>query len=81
MQKVFLDAAMQLDGPGWAWLVFDREENVHVLTTENSVNPIVLGENYEPILALDLWEHAYVCPQQKKGVQENLVVMVKISLV
>jgi Fe-Mn family superoxide dismutase len=45
-------------GSGWTWLLFDPErEQVAVRALHDADNPLVRGR--VPLLALDLWEHAY----------------------
>lgn len=57
----FEGAASRQFGSGWAWLVVDRTGKLQVTSTANQDNPrmpqaLVPGR---PILALDVWEHAY----------------------
>jgi len=59
MQSAFLSACMNMDNPGWGWLVVDGDNKVHVMTTENSSNPVISGADFVPLLNIDLWEHAY----------------------
>lgn len=47
-------------GSGWAWLSSDATGNLAVSSTPNQDNPLMEGKNkWTPILALDVWEHAY----------------------
>ncbi len=46
-------------GSGWAWLAADREGNLFISNTANQDNPISNGSGTMPILAIDVWEHAY----------------------
>jgi Fe-Mn family superoxide dismutase len=55
-QKSFEEAATMLFGSGWAWLVVDNGK-LSVEKTSNQDSPLSLGR--QPILALDVWEHAY----------------------
>lgn len=50
----FSAAALGVFGSGWAWLLPD----LTIVTTTNQDNPIINGAP-EPILGLDVWEHAY----------------------
>lgn len=56
-QKMLKNAAMSVFGSGYAWLVMDRGGRLKIVTTANQDNP--LSQNLCPILALDVWEHAY----------------------
>ena len=57
LQAKFRRAAAGLFGSGWAWLVRLPNRQVQVVTTANQDSPIMRG--VWPLLALDLWEHAY----------------------
>lgn len=46
-------------GSGWAWLETDEVGNLSVSNTLNQDNPISLGTGKKPIVAIDVWEHAY----------------------
>ncbi|MDD3393042.1 MAG: superoxide dismutase [Clostridia bacterium] len=52
----FKKEAMGIFGSGYTWLVFDNAR-LRITTTANQKNPITLG--FCPIMALDVWEHAY----------------------
>ena len=60
----FSKAAVSRFGSGWAWLVIDKEGNLKITSTPNQDNPI--SEGLKPILALDVWEHAYYLKYQNK---------------
>ncbi|MEE1326677.1 MAG: superoxide dismutase SodA [Streptococcus sp.] len=53
----FTKAATTRFGSGWAWLVVNKEGKLEVTSTANQDTP--LSEGKKPILALDVWEHAY----------------------
>lgn len=50
-------AALGQFGSGFAWLVTDQDNDLQVLALPNQDNPLSYG--YQPILPLDVWEHAY----------------------
>ncbi|MDY0201121.1 MAG: superoxide dismutase [Tenuifilaceae bacterium] len=55
-------------GSGWAWLSVDNEGSLFVSNTPNQDNPLmdVVEKSGTPILALDVWEHAYYLHYQNK---------------
>lgn len=55
-QEKFSNAAMGRFGSGWAWLVADNGK-LSIVDTANQDTPLSEGKN--PILLLDVWEHAY----------------------
>ena len=46
-------------GSGWAWLSTDKNGKLSVSASPNQDNPISEGKGLIPIVALDVWEHAY----------------------
>ena len=50
------DCAMKRFGSGWAWLVLHKNE-LEIYSTANQDSPI--SEGKIPVIALDVWEHAY----------------------
>ncbi len=52
-------AAIGQFGSGWSFLSADKEGNLFVSASPNQDNPISEGTGRTPILALDVWEHAY----------------------
>lgn len=59
----FKSAAAGLFGSGWAWLVKDNN-TLKIMTTTNADTPIAHG--IVPIMALDVWEHAYYLDYQNR---------------
>ena len=54
-------------GSGWAWLCVDKEGKLCVCSTPNQDNPLMKGScERTPILALDVWEHAYYLNYQNR---------------
>jgi superoxide dismutase, Fe-Mn family len=64
----FTNAALKQFGSGWAWLVLDKTGKLQITTTPNQDNPLMPKQEIAgtPILALDLWEHAYYLSYQNK---------------
>ena len=60
----FNTTAKKVFGSGWAWLSLDKNGELVIHSTANQDNPISLG--FEPILGLDVWEHAYYLKYQNK---------------
>ncbi len=46
-------------GSGWAWLASDMDGNLSISASANQDNPISDGSGRIPLIALDVWEHAY----------------------
>jgi len=55
-------------GSAWTWLVTDKYGNLQITSTQNQDNPLMRNAVVPgtPILALDLWEHAYYLGYQYK---------------
>nr|NNM91099.1 superoxide dismutase [Bacilli bacterium] len=60
----FVKAATTRFGSGWAWLVVDKAGKLAVVSTANQDSPI--SDGHQPILGLDVWEHAYYLKYQNK---------------
>jgi Fe-Mn family superoxide dismutase len=66
-KDVFTKAAMTRFGSGWAWLCV-KGGKLEVCSTANQDNPLMpgIGCGGAPILALDVWEHAYYLNYQNR---------------
>ena len=56
-KEQFRKAALTLFGSGWVWLVQDVDGKLLIIQEPNAGNP--MRDGYKPLLALDVWEHAY----------------------
>jgi len=63
-KEKFSAAAAGLFGSGWAWLVADGSRRLSLLTTPNQDSPLTQG--LQPLLGLDVWEHAYYLKYQNR---------------
>lgn len=52
-------AAIGQFGSGWSFLSADKDGKLYVTASPNQDNPYSEGTGRIPILALDVWEHAY----------------------
>jgi len=66
-KEAFTDAGMKRFGSGWAWLV-KKESGLAIGSTPNQDNPLMADADIQgtPLLALDVWEHAYYLKYQNK---------------
>lgn len=67
-QAMFTEAATNRFGSGWAWLIVRHDGGLAVTSTPNQDNPLmdVADVRGTPIMALDVWEHAYYLKYQNR---------------
>jgi Fe-Mn family superoxide dismutase len=67
-KEAFNTAAKTRFGSGWAWLYLNDDKNLAVGSTPNQDNPLMDLSPVKgiPLLALDVWEHAYYLKYQNK---------------
>lgn len=66
-QEQFSQAAVNTFGSGFVWLIV-KDGQLEIVSTPNQDNPLmdVASTQGEPILALDVWEHAYYISYQNR---------------
>ena len=62
-KKQLTKAGLGQFGSGWAWLVLDHGD-LNIESTPNQDSPI--SEGKQPLLGLDVWEHAYYLKYQNR---------------
>jgi len=67
-KEKFSTAAGTRFGSGWAWLCVHKGGKLEICSTPNQDNPLMpnTGCGGHPILALDVWEHAYYLNYQNR---------------
>ena len=67
-KSTFSKAAGTRFGSGWAWLCVHPGGKLEVCSTPNQDNPLMKGVGCggQPILGLDVWEHAYYLNYQNR---------------
>lgn len=63
-KKQFNQAATTLFGSGWAWLSQDKDGKLVITKEANGGNPVRSGLN--PLMGIDVWEHAYYLDYQNR---------------
>lgn len=63
-KKNFKAAGLGRFGSGWAWLAVDKSNELVIVSTPNQDS--ILQEELKPILAMDVWEHAYYLKYQNR---------------
>lgn len=72
MKKQFANAAASRFGSGWAWLCLAPDGKLSIHSTANQDTPFMskafggFGSQYQPVLGLDVWEHAYYLKYQNR---------------
>lgn len=62
-KEKFTEAATKVFGSGWAWLVLDGGD-LKIESSPNQDSP--LSHGLQPLLGLDVWEHAYYLKYQNR---------------
>ncbi|WP_024869848.1 superoxide dismutase [Pseudoxanthomonas suwonensis] len=61
-REEFNRVALGLSGPGWTWLVQRPDGSLGIVATRGASTPLTGTDT--PLLACDLWEHAYWLDRQ-----------------
>ena len=64
LKNSFIKTAGSLFGSGWIWLVLRQDGLMEVVPKSNAGNPLRTGVT--PIMACDMWEHAYYLDYQNR---------------
>jgi len=56
-KAAFIKSGVGNFGSGWTWLVKNKGGSVEIVNTSNAGNPLRDGK--QPLLTIDVWEHAY----------------------
>lgn len=67
-KEAFNKASTSVFGSGWAWLIATADGKLEIVATANQDNPLmdVVAVRGTPLLAIDVWEHAYYLKYQNK---------------
>ncbi len=67
-KETFSNSAKTRFGSGWAWLYFTADKKLAVGSSPNQDNPLMDVSPIKgmPLLAIDVWEHAYYLKYQNK---------------
>jgi Fe-Mn family superoxide dismutase len=67
-KEAFSTSAKTRFGSGWAWLYLNTDKNLAIGSSPNQDNPLmdISPVKGTPLLAIDVWEHAYYLKYQNK---------------
>ncbi len=63
-EQEFKRIALSLKGSGYTFLVADAAHQIEIINLPNQDTPLLHG--YQPLFALDMWEHAYYLNDQNR---------------
>jgi superoxide dismutase, Fe-Mn family len=68
MKTQLNNAGLTRFGSGWAWLYVTKDHKLAICSTPNQDNPLMDIAEFPgtPILAIDVWEHAYYLEYQNR---------------
>lgn len=67
-KEAFSNAGATRFGSGWAWLIVTPDKKLAVTSSPNQDNPLmdIAETKGQPILGMDVWEHAYYLNYQNR---------------
>jgi Fe-Mn family superoxide dismutase len=65
MKAAVKQAGLARFGSGWVWLAVGKDKKLTIFSTANQDTPHIYA-GAKPILAIDVWEHAYYLKYQSK---------------
>ncbi len=74
-KKELASMAVSQFGSGWGWLVLE-DDKLKVVKTANAETPLTTG--MKPLLAIDVWEHAYYLDYQNRRADYVAAVLDKL---
>lgn len=79
-KKQFTDSATKLFGSGWTWLLRDTSNSKLVVQNLPMQDAPIMNNKFQPLLGLDLWEHAYYlkCQNRRPEYIENFWQTIKL---
>ncbi len=63
-KQEFIETANKVVGSGYTFLVTDKNHNLNIISLSNQESPLIYG--FEPLITIDLWEHAYYLDYQNR---------------
>ena len=64
MQEAVNSACVKQFGSGWGWLTADKSGKLYAESTPNQDAPVMAKNGRIPLIAIDVWEHAYYLKYQ-----------------
>lgn len=59
LKTALSNASVGVQGSGWGWLGYDKNNHRLVVTTTANQDPLEATTGLVPLLGIDVWEHAY----------------------